>query len=119
MSVMLDSSILRDYLMGKAHAKALLAQHAQAPISVLSVQELLEASEAEKDLQGLRIFLHSFEALPITVPISEEAVWLRTRFPINVPCALIWATARQNKHVLLVSPQSHFSGIKDPSIRIA
>ena len=119
MSVMLDSSVLRDYLLGASHAKALLANHPNAPICALTVQELLEAPEAEADLQGLRIFLHSFEALPITVPITEEAVWFRTRFRINVPCALIWATARQNKMQLLVSPNSFFRGIKDPSLRVA
>ena len=119
MSVMLDSSILRDYLLGQAHAGALMETHDKAPISVLSVQELLEAPQAVNDLPGLRIFLHSFEALPITVPITEDAVWLRTKFPINVPCALIWATARHHKHVLLVSPNSAFHAIKDPSIRVA
>ena len=118
MSVMLDSSVLRDYLFGKSHAKSLLEKHPNAPISVLSVQELLEAPEAEIDLAGLRVFLHSFEALPITTTVTEDAVWLRTKFRINVPCALIWATARQHKHQLFVSPDSMFSGIKDPSIRM-
>jgi predicted nucleic acid-binding protein len=119
MSILLDSSVLKDYLRGHDYAKDMIASHDQAPISALTIHELLEAKDAQRDEQALRLFLFSFEALPVTGVIAEEAVALRKQFSINIPCALVWATARQHQLQLLVAPDSYFSGIKDSTLRAA
>jgi predicted nucleic acid-binding protein len=119
MKAVFDSSILRDYLMGNAQAQKEMARYREAAISVLAIQELLEAPEAKQNPEMLTAFLKSFEALPVDAAATHEAVKLRSMYAVGVPYALVWASARCANLLLVAHSGSPFATINEPGIRIA
>jgi len=120
MKAVFDSSLLRDYLMGHADAQKEMARYREGVVSVLSMQELLEAPEAAaQDKEALNAFLNSFAALDMDAGVVREAVRLRSLHPLGVPYALVWASARQHNLLLVATARSAFATINDPSLRIA
>jgi hypothetical protein len=96
-TTLFDTSVIVDYLIGDARARALVEATPHRAISVLSWVEVMGvAPVATRD--ATRLFLRSFERLAINEAIADEAAaLLRDRVVLPYPRAVTWATARINK----------------------
>lgn len=91
--LLLDTNILTDVLRGEAMALAWLEQQQNPRISVISWIEVL-AGCRDGDIEAVQTWLESFPRLPLDDAISRETVRLRKQHGLQVPDAIILATAR-------------------------
>ncbi len=100
-SVVVDTSVLLDYLNGERRAERALAAHPHRSISVVSWLELMAVAPPELT-EATRGFLRGFERLSISEAIADEALALMNARPgLPLHRALTWATARVNRLTLL------------------
>jgi predicted nucleic acid-binding protein len=106
-SVLVDTSVLLDYLAGEERARQALAPFGHRSISVVTWLELMAVCPPEA-LDATRGFLRTFERLSISEAIADEALRLQQQKP-GLPSnrALTWASANVNQLVYLTVDPSH------------
>lgn len=96
MRVLVDSCILIDFLCGREPARRYLASLEGAAISLVTWMEVVAGASAPEEDAAIRGFLGAFDVLAVDAPVAEEAVLLRRTRRLELPDAVIFATARVN-----------------------
>lgn len=97
MTVLFDTSILLDYLLGDKRAGVVFRQHRHRAVSVITWVEIMAVSPESKH-ETTRAFLRSFERLSINESIADEALRLIHERPgLTFHRALTWGTAIVNR----------------------
>ncbi len=105
MNVLIDTSLLLDYLNGDKRAGQALEPHKHRAISVITWLEIMAVAPPDK-VEETRGFLRSFERLSISEAIADEALRLMTKHPgITFHQGLTWATAQINQLTLMTVDQ--------------
>lgn len=112
----LDTCILIDHLNGIEMARDEIARHDSPAISVVTWMEVMVGARGQHE-QPTRTFLARFKHLPIDGPVAELAVDIRRRTRIRLPDAIIAATARVNRALLVTRNMRDFDP-DDPGVRI-
>lgn len=111
-----DTNILVDYLNGVPAAKAELARFDDRVISVVTWMEVMVGATTA-DEPAVRAFLGGFVMSPIDSEVAEEAVRLRRARRLRLPDAIIWATARIHRALLVTRNTKDFPA-DDVGIRV-
>lgn len=111
-----DTNILIDYLNGIDQAKSELEKYPDKAISLITWMEVMVGTTPETE-EGVRGFLSSFVNLPVNEAVSQLAVALRREHRIKLPDAIVWATAREDKRILVTRNTKDFSP-EQPGIRV-
>ena len=98
--VLVDSSILIDFLNGVPEAKREIHSHINRAISVISWIEVTAGIRAGEESRA-EAFLGSFQLLQLTTPIAVETANIRRNTRLKLPDAVILATAHVEKRTLL------------------
>lgn len=117
MSVLLDSCILIDFLLGHDEAREYVSRLDDAAISMISWMEVAVGASSPDEEVVLRTFLTTFEVLPIDTRVAEEAVHLRRSRRMKLPDAIIFATARVHGRALATRNTKDF-GVDEPGVTI-
>jgi predicted nucleic acid-binding protein len=115
--VLFDTNILIDYLRGIPQARAECDRHADRAISVISWMEVISGATAANEADA-RSFLLNFSTLPLSVDVAERAFVLRKSSKIELPDAIIQATAEAAGRVLITRNTRDFpagtAGVRIP-----
>lgn len=117
MKAVFDSDILIDYLIGLEKAKYELSLYSEKCISIISWMEVMIGTENHEEENKCRAFLGHFHLLDLHPEIAERTVNIRKKNRLKLPDAIIWATAQQEKCLLVTRNTKDFRK-DDPSIRI-
>lgn len=117
MNAVIDTNVLVDYLRGIEAARKELSRYSEPAISVITWMEVLVGAQTDDEERLLRNFLDRFEVLPITQAVADQAVHIRRTERLRLPDAIIWATARSHR-ALLVTRNTRDFPVDHPSIRI-
>jgi hypothetical protein len=102
-----DTNILIDYLNGHPPAAQELARYPAASISPITWIEVLTGA-AESEEASVRSFLARFDHIPVSREVAEAALVLRRRSGIRLPDAIIWASARSERTLLITRNTKDF-----------
>ena len=96
--MIIDTNILIACLNAEANAADALSEWKREGrplfISAISYAEVLSiASLSETEITAIKAFLQNFISVPIDTPIAERAADLRRRHRLEIPDAMIAATA--------------------------
>ncbi len=116
MNAVIDTNILIDYLNGVPLASQEINRYVRPTISTITWIEVLVGIPPAQE-PAVRAFLATFELQELDAPIAEAAIRLRRQNRIKLPDAIIWATARVGK-ALLVTRNSRDFDPSEPGIRI-
>ena len=116
MNALLDSDVLLDFLDGYPAAAEEIARHRDPGISVISWMEVMTGARNEPDEDVGREYLRHFRVAPVTSAIAEEAVTLRRKHRLNLPDAIIWASAMVEKCLLVTRNTKDFPA-DQPGVR--
>ena len=111
-----DTNILIDYLSGIPQARLELERYSNRAISVITWMEVM-AGATRVDERQIRAFLLTFNILPVTTEIAEQAFDLRRQRKIKLPDAIILATAQVEDRLFITRNTRDFPG-DDPDVRI-
>ena len=117
MKAIFDSDILIDYLDGIEKAREELHKYSERCISIISWIEIMVGTGTQEEERKCRAFLASFRVILVDEAIADKAYTLRKRRGTKVPDALIWATAIQERCILVTRNKKDFP-LADPGIRI-
>ena len=107
MIAVFDTNIIIDALNGIEQADVEYGRYERVLISQITWMEVLVG--ADEDDVALRDFLGTnFEIVPLTTAVAEDAISLRRTQRIRLPDAIIWATARTNKAILVTRNTKDF-----------
>ena len=111
----LDTNILIDYLNGIAEARAEIARYDNVAISTVTWAEVMVGCrDGEERL--LHDFLLGFEVLVFDLQIADIAWRLRRQYKMRLPDAVIWATAKHTRTLLVTRNTNDFPE-GEPDIR--
>jgi predicted nucleic acid-binding protein len=116
MRAVFDTNVLVDYLNGVASAKEELARFEDRGISVVTWMEVLVGA-APAEEAAIRMFLGGFTLVPIDTDVADEAVRLRRERKLRLPDAIIWATARTQRALLVTRNTKDFPA-DDVGVRV-
>lgn len=118
-SVLLDTSVIVDFLRRKDKEQSLLYRLAgkklKLSLSIITHTELYAGKsvwEKRKAGSELETILSGLTLIPLDVSISQLAGQIRARYTINLVDAIIAATAITNKISLATLNTKHFTSIK-------
>ena len=111
-----DTNILVDFLNGVAGAKTELARFSEPFISVVTWMEVMVGTSSDDEIP-VRAFLRAFEVVPIDQAVAEEAVTLRRERRLRLSDAIIWATARTQRALLVTRNTKDFPA-DDVGVRV-
>ena len=114
--VLFDTNILIDYLRGIPQARTECDVHADRAVSVISWMEVMAGSTAANEADA-RSFLLNFYTLTVGVDVAERAFLLRRSNRIQLPDAIIQATAEAAGRVLITRNTRAFPA-GTPGVRI-
>jgi len=118
--ILLDTNILIEILKGNQETISIIEQHDTVFISEVSAMELYYGALDKKELMKLKKFTDIFELLHIDSIISKTASSLIYEYAkshnLNIPDALIAATAIVHNHTLFTYNKKDFRYIKELSI---
>ena len=115
MKPVLDTNILIDYLNGIAEARAEIARYGNVAISTVTWAEVMVGCrDGEERL--LQDFLLGFEVFPFDLQIADIAWRLRRQYKMRLPDAVIWATAKHTRTLLVTRNTNDFPE-GEPDIR--
>ena len=117
MKAVFDTNILIDYLSGVESARIEIARYTDRAVSVVTWMETLVGARDAEEEDVIEMFLRDFELVPITRPIARDAVALRKARRLRLPDALIWASARSEKALLVTRNTKDFPA-DDPGVRV-
>lgn len=104
---LIDTGILRDYLLGDERAYRVLSDYEHRSISVITWLELMSSCPPEL-VEATRSFLRGFERLSVSESIADEAQRLMERKPgLALPRALTWASAVVNQLEFVTDDETH------------
>lgn len=115
-SVLFDTNILIDYLNGIRKAKVELARYDDKGISTITWMEVMVGTQPENAL-ATEVFLDEFTVLTITPAVAKRAVQIRQTNRIQLPDAIVWATAQVN-HRLFISRNTKDFSPNEPGVRV-
>lgn len=98
--VVADSNILIDVLTGRQPALDEMLRHSSLAISVVTWIEVL-AGFRHSEARLRQAVEDTFEVIPLSAAIAEEAVLLRQTTHLKLPDAVILATAHVDQSLLL------------------
>lgn len=111
-----DTTVLIDHLRGVEGAKTFLKRTTPS-ISHVSISELIEGTKNKNQLRQVNQAVGDLPHLPISEPISSRAIGLMKKYflphRLELPDALIAATAIEENLVLVTGNTKHFSFIKE------
>ena len=108
MIAVFDTNIVIDYLNGEVQAKDTIEKYTQIAISVITYIEVM-AGVKEVYKREVEEFLNSFQVLSFNEKITSDIVKIKNTLKIKLPDAIILATARKNKAVLVTRDFKDFS----------
>lgn len=115
--VLLDTNILIEILKGNQETISIVEQYDTILISEVSAMELYYGALDKKELIKLKKFIDIFELLDIDSTISKTASSLIYEYAkshhLNIPDALIAATAIVYNHTLFTYNKKDFRYIKE------
>lgn len=115
-----DTNILIDYLSGIEAAATELDSFPDKAISLITWMEVMVGATTDEEKHIIKAFLSQFEMLPIDNPVSALAVEIRQQLKIKLPDAIILATARVYRRLLVTRNTKDFSpdapGIRMPYV---
>ncbi len=117
MKAVFDTNILIDYLAGVESARTEIARYSDRAVSIVTWMETLVGAHNDEEEDVIEMFLRDFELLPVTRPIARDAVALRKSRRIRLPDALIWASARSERALLVTRNTKDFPA-DDPGVRV-
>jgi predicted nucleic acid-binding protein len=110
-----DTNILIDYLNAIPAARSELQRYEDKAISIITWMEILVgASDAVRD--RTRSYLRSFEVIGLDEAVADQAIDLRRVHKIKLPDAVVWASARVNRMLLVTRNTKDFPA-NDPGVR--
>lgn len=109
MRAVIDTNILIDYLNGIDAARVELARYDHPLISVITEIEVLAGVRPTEDEQPVRQFLSRFEVCKLNSAVAEQTILLRRNLRIKVPDAIIYATAKVERCLLVTRNTRDFS----------
>jgi len=112
---LLDTNIVIDYLSGVAAARKEFARYSEKCISVITWMEVMVGAP-EDAAPETRAFLSTFELVDIGTPVAERAVALRKQHRIKLPDAIVWASAQEERALLVTRNTKDFPK-GDPGVR--
>jgi predicted nucleic acid-binding protein len=118
LNALFDTNILIDYLRKLPEAARELDRYklVNRSISVVSWIEVMAGVRPANE-EVTRRFLKQFELLPVSDTVAERSAILRRERRINLPDAIIWATAEISGRLLVTRNTRDYPG-DDPAVRI-
>jgi predicted nucleic acid-binding protein len=111
-----DTNVLIDQLNSVPAARAELARYRDKAISIVTWSEVLVGAKPGMEA-ATRLFLDRFVVVALDERVAERAVELRKQNRLNLPDAVIWASA-QIHSMLLVTRNTKDFPTGDPGIRM-
>ena len=116
MRAIIDSDVLIDYLLGEARARREIDHYEAREISVVSWMEVMAGANTPAEEAQCLQFLGTCKVHAVSNDVAREAVALRKLHRVKLPDAIVWATARVEK-CLLVTRNTRDFPAKDPGVR--
>lgn len=117
MTKLLDTNVFVDYLRGQVRAKDYFKKQVEIVCSVVTAAELIQGSRNKQEQAVNQRLLAKIKVLPITPTISSKMLDLIENYVLSngleIPDALIGATAIEENLVLVTANIKHFSFIKE------
>ena len=117
MQVLLDTTILIDFLRGNIKAAQYLQNLTNPTLSIITEAEIYQGAKNKNDLIKWEKFLNNFNILPITEEISILGIGLlrqyRLSHGLHILDALIAATAQNYNFILKTGNYKDFHFIED------
>lgn len=118
---LLDTDIFIDFLRGTSYAHAFIERHADEIIfAAITEAELLSGKMCNnsRERENLLHFLSQFEKIPLDNPLVQIAGDLRRTYTIEMPDAIIAATALVVNATLVTRNKKDFEKIKELIIEV-
>lgn len=112
-----DTNILIDQLNGVIVAADEIDQYVKPAISIVTWIEVLAGANSELEDAIIRHLLKDFTILPLTTDIAERAAQIRRTTSLELPDAVILATAEVHGCPLITRNTRDFSA-SDPRVRV-
>jgi predicted nucleic acid-binding protein len=114
---LLDTTVIIDHLNGIRAATEVILRSETPGISVITWIEVLAGlRDASSEAQG-RMLLSTLELFPLCVIVAVVVVRVRRERRLELPDAMIWATARVHGLTLVTRNTKDFPA-SDPSVRV-
>ena len=114
--VLFDTNILIDYLRGVTQARVECDGHSDRAVSIVTWMEVMAGSTPANEPDA-RSFLLNFYTLRLDASVAERAFLIRRANRINLPDAIILATAEASGRVLVTRNTRDFPP-GTPGVRI-
>lgn len=98
---LLDTNILIDYLHGIALSRGEVERREDPAISIITWMEVMTGANGPEEENHLKIFLSRFEVIGIDPEIASLSVKLRREHRMRLPDAIIYATAKARRMMLV------------------
>lgn len=120
MSQLIDTNVFIEYFRGNRKADQYLHRLDTLRCSVITAAELIQGARSHKELKSIKQFIEKLEVFPLTPMIGSKMLALMISYHrsrgLQIPDALIAATAIEEKLTLVTGNTKHFSFIKDLEI---
>ena len=116
MKALLDTNILIDYLNGVEQARTEIEQYQHPAISIITWMEVMIGVNAGEKSQ-IESFLAQFDLIKIDLKIARKAVEIRQANSIKLPDAIIWASAKILRALLVTRNTKDFPA-DSPEVRV-
>lgn len=110
-----DTNVIIDFLNAVPEARRELRRYNAKAISTVTWIEVMVGADAEVE-DATRAVLRKFELIELDPPVAELAVGLRRRHNIKLPDAIIWASAKHHRMLLVTRNTKDFPA-NDPGVR--
>ena len=115
--ILVDSNILIDALRDIGGSVAFLATLDEASISVITHIEVLVGAKTLQAEAGARALLSHFRRIDLTAAIAEQSVIVRRERRLDLPDAVIYATAELHGLRIATRNTKHFK-TDDPRVLV-
>lgn len=115
--VLLDSPIIIDALLGVEPAVAVVDNYADRAISIITWIEVLAGIDPS-DHPTTKIFLRSFARIELDDEVADATVAVRQQVRLKLPDAIILASARVERRMLLTRDSKDFGRLPGERISI-
>ena len=117
MKAVFDTNILIDYLNGIQQAATELEQYSERLISIITYMEVLAGAKSAEQDTLIRGFLTNFGVRPLSQQIADQTIALRRQHKRKLPDAIIYATAKVEKCILVTRNTRDFDPVS-PDVRL-
>lgn len=115
--ILLDSNILIDALNDIAGSISFLASLDDAAISVVAHIEVLVGERSERGELAARALLAQYRRIELTEEIAERSIYVRRERRLDLPDAVIYATAELHGLRIATRNTKHFKA-DDPRVLV-